>query len=221
MKRISHSIAYCLGVTVFISGLTACSFLQRHPESGYADMDVETRWTSEKLLEEKRQYKENLAREEFGWSSSRPLSEAERQALEARLALHRLELQLQTDREKRQYYRYKGLMLNDQERIYFLRLPTVEARERWATGRGYNAEEDGYSDQIAEMIEKNDVTVGMSQKAVIESWGDPDIVEVAGNPIYGNERWRYSRYISSNEGYQKVDRYLYFEAGRLVGWETE
>jgi hypothetical protein len=70
------------------------------------------------------------------------------------------------------------------------------------------------------LIEKNDVSVGMSQKAVTESWGDPDLVEVAGDPIYGNERWRYSRYISSNDGYNKQVRVIYFESGRVVGWET-
>lgn len=218
MKRISYAI---LLLVIGVSGLTACSLLQRHPSSGYTDFDAEHRWTSEKLSAEKKQYEEELAREEFGWSSSRPLNEMEAKTLNHRLHLNRLESKLETNREKRQYYRYKGLMLDDQERIHFLNLPTVEARERWAANRGHTTEEDGYPDHIAELIEKNDVTVGMSQKAVVESWGDPDIVEVAGNPVYGNERWRYSKYLSSNEGYQKVDRYLYFESGRLVGWETE
>lgn len=218
MKRISLFLS--LFVCSF-AGLTACSLLQRHPDSGYDSPSSEYRWTSEKLLAEKKQYEEDMAREEFGWGSSRPLSEMEARALQDRLTLNRLESRLETDREKRQYFRYKGLMLNDRERAYFLNLPTVEARERWVNNRGYNVEDDGYPDHIAELIEKNDITVGMSQKAVVESWGDPDTVEVAGNPVYGNERWRYSRYLSSNEGYQKVDRFLYFEAGRLVGWETD
>jgi hypothetical protein len=216
MKRISISL---LLLTGFTSGLTACSLLQRSPDSGYAD-DYERPWNSEQLFAEKKAYENEQAREEFGWANSRPLNDGEAQALNNRIALNRMETRLVTDREKRQYYRYKGAMLDDRERAYFLSLPTVEARERWATNRGYNSEEEGYSDNIAELIEKNDLTVGMSQKAVVESWGDPDIVEVAGNPIYANERWRYSKYISSNEGYQKVDKFLYFEAGRLVGWET-
>jgi hypothetical protein len=132
-----------------------------------------------------------------------------------------MESKLSTDRDKRQYYRIKGLMLDDKERAYYLALPTAEARERWAANRGFNAEQEGHSDETAALIEKNDVAVGMSQKAVLEAWGDPDIVEVAGNDVYCNERWRYSKYVSSNEGYQKVDKYLYFEACRLVGWETD
>ena len=147
------------------------------------------------------------------------LSETEDQLLQERLTLKQLEQSIETLAEKKQYYRYKGMMPNDKERIHFLRLP-IEAREGWATHRGYNAEEEGYSDEIAEVIENNDVAMGMSHKAVVESWGDPDAVEVAGNPIYGNQRWRYSRYISSNDGYQKVEKILYFESGRLVGWET-
>ena len=203
-----------------MTGLTACSLLQRHPESGYHYGDhSEHRWNSEKLEAENKAYQEALVREELGWETSKPLSETEGQLLQERLTLKQLEQSIETLAEKKQYYRYKGVMENDKERIHFLRLP-IEAREGWATHRGYNAEEEGYSDEIAEVIENNDVAMGMSHKAVVESWGDPDAVEVAGNPIYGNQRWRYSRYISSNDGYQKVEKILYFESGRLVGWET-
>ncbi len=218
MKRISN---FLLIFAVSFTGLTACSLMERSSVSGYSTYDYERPWNSEQLAAEKDAYEKSRVREELGWANSRPLNEVEARALEERISLNRMETRLETDREKKQYYRYKGLMLNDQERAQFLKIPTVEARERWAANRGYNQSEDGHSDQIAALIEKNDVTVGMSQKAVIESWGDPDLVEVAGNAVYGNERWRYSKYVSSNEGYQKVDKFLYFEAGRLVGWETD
>ena len=58
----------------------------------------------------------------------------------------------------------------------------------------------------------------MSKRAVQESWGEPERIEVAGNPTYGNERWKYSTYVSSTEGFNEEERMIYFEGGRVVGW---
>ena len=59
----------------------------------------------------------------------------------------------------------------------------------------------------------------MSKQAVRESWGEPEAIEVAGNPVFGNERWRFIEQIASSEGYQTEGRMIYFEGGRVVGWE--
>ncbi|MGE0762541.1 MAG: hypothetical protein AB7N80_04615 [Bdellovibrionales bacterium] len=199
-------------------GLSACAGLTRDPRSGYAeDMTV---YRASDFYQERQRNDENQVREDLGWSHDRQLSEGEQALLESRLRVRRLESKLESHREKRQYYQLKGLMRNDAERIYFLSLPTVDARERWARNRGLVANEEVHTDDIASTIEKSDISMGMSQRAVTESWGDPDLVEVAGDPVYGNERWRYSRYMSSNDGYQKETRIVYFEAGRVVGWET-
>ena len=204
---------------LFALGLSACAGLARDPRSGYSDINTPVYRASD-FYEERRVYEENSVREEFGWGADRLLSDNERSALEGRLRLRRLESKLESQREKRQYYQLKGLMRSDAERIAFLNIPSVDARERWARNRGLVANEEIHNDDIANVIEKNDVAMGMSQRAVTESWGDPDLVEVAGDPVYGNERWRYSRYISSTDGYQKETRVIYFEAGRVVGWET-
>lgn len=210
------TLAMILGSLV---GLSACGTFNRDPRSGYADGDTPLYRASD-FYEEKRVYEENNIREEFGWTEDRLLSDGERASLETRLRLRRLESKLESQREKRQYYQLKGLMRNDNERIAFLSNPSIEGRERWARNRGLVANEETHTDETAGIIEKNDVAMGMSQRAVTESWGDPDLVEVAGDPVYGNERWRYSRYISSADGYQKETRVIYFEAGRVVGWET-
>ncbi|MCB0412253.1 MAG: hypothetical protein KDD22_06985 [Bdellovibrionales bacterium] len=206
--------------TLITPGLSSCSLLQRDPRSGYSNVGDYTQPGYEQLLVERAQHKTDLVYEELGWSPTKALTPEEAKTLEHRLRLKRLESTLATNREKRQYYQYKGGMVNDEERIYFLQLPTFEARERWAANRSLQTDNNGYSEIMAQIIEKNDIALGMTQKAVIESWGDPDAVEVAGNAVYGNERWRYSKYVPSNEGYQKVDRFLYFEAGRLIGWQT-
>lgn len=204
---------------VVATALTGCASLSRDPRSGYADSESPTYRASD-YYQEKQEYEVDQVREEFGWASDRSLNENEQAALEMRLRLRRAESRLESSREKRQYYQIKSLMRSDAERLTFLSIPSVEARERWARNRGLTMNDEVHSDDIADMIEKNDISVGMSQKAVLESWGDPDLVEVAGSPVYGNERWRYSRFTSSSDGYQRENRIVYFESGRVVGWET-
>jgi len=156
----------------------------------------------------------------MGIHPTRPLAESERIALEYRLQLKRMEAAIPTRKERKQYYRYKAFLPNDLARITFLYIPTVEARTHWINKMGASNNSQGYSKDLVQIIENNDIAIGMSQQAVTESWGDPDMVEVAGNPVYRNERWKYTKYVSSEGGYRKEMRLIYFEGGRVAGWET-
>lgn len=206
-------------VVVLLSlGLSACAMFDRDPRSGYYREEESSGSARMDLYELRKNTVEAEAREELGLMG-RPLSTEERGGLEQRIRLKRLEGQIATRRDKKQYYQIRSLLKNDRERMYFLSLPTYEARERWAANRGLNQKDEVYSDDMAKAIEGNDIALGMTQKAVMESWGDPDAVEVAGSQIYGYERWKYNRYVSGNEGYQKEMRIVYFEGGRVVGWE--
>lgn len=216
-RTMRKQIQQILLLTVMTVGLSACAILNRDPRSGYAYDEV-TSTGSLDLYQEKQAHVEADAREELGYGS-RPLSDAERDSIETRIRLKRMESRLATKREKKQYYNVRSALRSDRERAYFLSLPTYEARDRWAQTRGLGNQEETYSDDVAKTIESNDIALGMSQKAVMQSWGDPDAVETAGNPIYGYERWKYNRYVTGNEGYQKEMRVVYFEGGRVVGWE--
>jgi hypothetical protein len=198
-------------------GLSACAMFQRDPHSGYYG-DGEEESHPIDIYQQRKQNVETDAREELGLQG-RPITDEERLALETRIRLKRAETKLETKREKKQYYGLRTALKSDRERLYFLSLPTYEAKERWAATRGLGAQDDTRSDEVSKTIEANDIALGMSQKAVMESWGDPDAVETAGNPLYGFERWKYNRYVSGNEGYQKEMRIVYFEGGRVVGWE--
>ena len=134
--------------------------------------------------------------------------------------LARAEKELEGRREREQYFRNKPYMKNDHDRLEFLSLDTYEARQRWMITNSVQASAPLYSPQIHTLIEANDIAVGMPKQAVKDSWGEPEAVEVAGNPIYGNERWHYSEQTSSTEGYHSQSRVVYFESGRVVGWET-
>jgi hypothetical protein len=202
-------------------GLSACSLLERNPRSGYAYDDGYASDRDQRpptLYEERRANQEADVREELGYNNG-PLTAEERVAVETRMRLKKAEARLSTKREKRQYYGLRSSFKNDGERLYFLSLPTVEARERWANARGLGSQDEKRTDAVAEAIEANDIALGMSEKSVLQSWGDPDAVEVAGNPIYGHERWKYNRYVSGDDGYKKELRVVYFEGGRVVGWE--
>ncbi|MBX3021545.1 MAG: hypothetical protein KF799_07700 [Bdellovibrionales bacterium] len=199
-------------------GLSACAMLERSARSGYYETYEGDGGRAADIYEMKRQNVQSEAREELGMQG-RPLNDGESEAVETRVRLKRMETKLASKRDKKQYYNVRGALKNDRERLYFLSLPTYEARERWAASRGLGAQDEVRSEEMAKVIEGNDIALGMSQKGVLESWGDPDAIEAAGNPLYGYERWKYNRYVSGNEGYQKEMRIVYFEGGRVVGWE--
>jgi hypothetical protein len=205
-------------VTLAFLGLSACALFQRDARSGYFSREEESGGPPSDVYAQRKLTVETEAREELDLMG-RPLSDEERLALENRIRLKRLEGKVATKREKKQYYQIRSLLRNDRERMYFLSLPTYEARERWAATRGLSQKDESYSEDVAKTIEGNDIALGMTQKAVTESWGDPDAVEIAGSAVYGFERWKYNRYVSGNDGYQKEMRVVYFEGGRVVGWE--
>ena len=190
---------------------------ERHTNSGYIEDSTPGESASD-LYRSKEMNVATEAREELGLLG-RPLNPEEQAAVEARVVLKRKESRLASKREKKQYYDVRSALRTDQQRINFLSIPSFEARQRYANSLGLGAENETFSAETARFIEKNDIILGMSQKAVLESWGDPDAVEVSGNPVFGNERWKYNRYISGNEGYQKELRIVYFESGHVIGWE--
>lgn len=64
------------------------------------------------------------------------------------------------------------------------------------------------------------LTLGMSMPKVKRLWGQPQDVEVAGDPNSGNERWTYLNGLSSRWGTSSY-RVVYFEQGQVAGWESK
>ena len=204
-------------IVAMVMGLSACaSLFERDARSGYTYSGDAT---VNDFYQERGHKAEADAREELGYNN-RSLTDAERERLDERLRLHRMEEKLQSKRDRKQYYSVRNAMRGDRERINFLSLPNFEIKQKWLQTRGLLKEEENFPDSIARAIEANDIALGMTPKAVRESWGDPDLVETAGDPLYGYERWNYHRFIASNDGYQKELRSVFFEGGRVVGWET-
>lgn len=151
--------------------------------------------------------------------TARTLSPKESQEFQYQSERKNLEDSLRTPEEKRQYVRYRPY-LSEAERIEFLQLPDVYSRERWIQNRGYGFSSERHSRNIASLIEQNDIALGMGKEAVRESWGDPDYIEVSGNPKFENERWRFSLPVQTSDGYHIEERLVYFENGRVVGWQS-
>ncbi len=205
-------------LTISTIVLSSCGTLQRSDRSGYSSStnDYDTEFARENL-ERSTIAKDESARE-LGYASSRSLTDLERLNLEDHLALNRAEKTLMSKKEKEQYYKYKPMMTSDRERIKFIDIGSVEGRERWLGSHGL-LDAEKFTADVQDAIESEDIVVGMTAGAVKKSWGDPLMIEAAGNPLYGNERWKYSKHVSTPDGYQPETKIIYFEGGKVAGWE--
>ena len=185
--------------TTFVVGLaTGCAALDRSPGSGY-----NARASSPKVVHQ---------------SSSTTGLESRR--IETKTRLKQLENSIQSKKEMEQYSTALPYLKDEDERILFLQLPGFEARQKWLKEEGLNDRTRAASENYRDLVEAQDIGVGMTQSLVKKSWGDPDSVEVSGNPQFRNERWHYNRYVSTQDGYKMEKKVVYFEAGRVVGWEA-
>jgi hypothetical protein len=73
--------------------------------------------------------------------------------------------------------------------------------------------------RLRDARERHDLILGMDRDDVLSIWGDPREVQVAGDARLGNERWIYPMGLSSPWSLGQ-SRVVYFESGRVVGWET-
>jgi hypothetical protein len=109
------------------------------------------------------------------------------------------------------YQKYHHKIGTTSERIYFLKLPAHERRD-YLEARGIAEAEPLYTNREKDLaIQQSDILLGMTKDEVVNSWGAPLKVEVAGNPSYENERWFYRP--------NGASKYIYFESGKVEGWE--
>ena len=158
---------------------------------------------------------------ELGYDPTSTLTNEQINAVYNRKRVRELERGLETKKEKEQYSKVLPWLRNDEERIQFLTIPNLEGRQSWINNRGIWDRAQGMSRETKDLVDNQDIAVGMPMDLVRRSWGEPTSVEVSGNPIYKNERWRYMRYSSQADGFRQEKRIVYFEAGKVVGWETE
>ena len=127
--------------------------------------------------------------------------------------LAQLEARL-SDEEFDEYQSLSSHFRNNSQRIEFLSVQSVEARDSWLQEHGIHHHQDRYPSQIQAAIYKRDIVYGMSKDAVIKSWGEPSKIEYAGRGGY--ERWTYY----SNPALKEGRKFLFFESGSLSAWES-
>ena len=135
--------------------------------------------------------------------------------------IHELEKTLETKDDKKLYSKLLPWFTSDEERISYLSQNSFEARQLWVQTSGILERQNSMSQKYKTLIEGQDIAIGMPIDLVRKSWGEPAQVEVSGNPLYKNEKWRYINSVSSSEGFKQEGKTIYFENGKVVGWETE
>lgn len=201
-------ILFSISIMILAGG---CASFDRAGNSGYFQKGYETPQVS--ASSERREFERESAESELGAAPSE-------RAIAYRQALKRQEKMIEGKSEREQYYKAKPYLKNDAERLQFLRLNSTADRDRYMNSKGINGDQVAHPPEFQSLIEQNDIAIGMTRQAVREAWGVADEVEVAGNKMYGNEKWKYSEQVTSREGYMTEHRTVVFEGGRVVGWET-
>ncbi len=197
--------------------------LARSRESGYSlsDHDSSFKVTSESKQRSPIDPELKKIAYELGIDPRIQLSQGELSLIKDRMLVRNLERTLNSRKEKEQYSKVLPWLMNDQEKLDFLSIPSLEGRQTWILQNQIWSRSQAPNEELKNLVDNQDITLGMQQDLVRRSWGEPQNVEVSGNPIYKNERWKYIRYITSPDGFKKETRMVYFEGGKVVGWESE
>ncbi len=74
--------------------------------------------------------------------------------------------------------------------------------------------------EVQRGLQAGELTLGMGIDDVMTVWGQPIEVQTAGDPEAGNQKWVYHNGLS-DQWRTSTRRVVYFEAGRVAGWETQ
>lgn len=188
----------CLIVISSLS-LIQCSQIQRSPESGYGAGSGPKRVSS----------------------TNAPSVSPDRINLTAIQRVQDFEKRMTSQREKEHYSRLLPWFESDTEKIEYLSLKDLPSKEEFARSRSIWQRAQNPSSSTLTMIQNQDIAMGMPQDYVRKSWGEPLSIEVSGDPLFKNEKWKYMRQISTPRGFAQEKRSVFFEGGKVAGWQTE
>lgn len=205
--------------------LSGCEHLRRSPESGFnTDKGSSTQGSVTTSPSSELRYRDVRTQMRVSNQNNKENDETLFGSLSSskkRQKVREMERKLDTIREKEQYSKVLPWLKTDDEKIEFLSVDSLEGRQSWINKNKIFSRSQLNSAEMKDLVESQDIALGMPQEFVRKSWGDPQSVEVSGNPIYKNERWKYTRYVAGPNGHRPEKRSVYFEGGRVIGWETE
>ncbi len=114
-----------------------------------------------------------------------------------------------------QYTKDKKYLPGDSDKLYYLSLALSE-RPNYINLKKQDMQEDQGKGQDfiqKHSIHSKDLYLGMDKGQVMQAWGKPARVEIAGNPKNQNERWLFNE-----DGNVKQ---IYFENGKVEGWALD
>jgi len=124
--------------------------------------------------------------------------------------------------EEQEHYNHFAPRLTSSQQIYFLRLTDLAERDQYLRDIGVRDEMSlrgalpqgrTIASQTSPIrtVNSEGLRRGISKGDVLRLWGDPELVEVAGDPSNENERWTYE------QNFRKYQ--IYFEEGKVDAWQ--
>lgn len=117
--------------------------------------------------------------------------------------------------EMERYSHDKKFLQADSDKLYYLSLSPYDRETYIATKKDDLRDDLNPKRNILSKrsIHSSELFLGMAKSEVVEVWGKPARVEIAGNPQNQNERWSFVEDGSV--------RQVYFEAGKVQGWALD
>lgn len=196
-----------LALFPFIFG---CANFERSSDSGYARPGTKSTKSGWKKVNA-----------EVAENKSLLKSDSKDQQTDQQLRIKQLENSLSSRKEIEQYSRTLPWLKNDEEKMEFLSQPGFEARQKWLAENDFQARIQRVKSQLKDLVEAQDIALGMPEELVKKSWGEPEAIDVSGNPLFKNQKWRYHKYVSTESGYKNERKTVYFEGGKVVGWDVD
>lgn len=213
------SIKKTIVVAILSALAIGCSHLERSPQSGYSGLKYRQQPTYHDIISSRDPSSIPRLAAELGLNSHEINSPEGANKIRQALEIRSLEALLTDEREKRQYYQHYPWFKDDEERLDFLKQNGYFARLSWLRRNKIGRRAVEIDSKTEELVTNKDIALGMPKEIVKLSWGTPDAQGTAGNPVYGKELWRYKRLTPSANGYKLQTRLVYFEGGKVVGWE--
>ena len=92
-------------------------------------------------------------------------------------------------------------------------------REHGTSNAAALADPEGFNQRVHDAMAYRELVPGMEMGQVRSVMGEPYDIETAGDAGSGNQRWVYPMGLAGRFGLG-AQRTLYFEDGKLVGWEN-
>jgi len=117
--------------------------------------------------------------------------------------------------ERERYALDRKFLQTDSDKLYYLSLSRFDRSSYIETKKSDLRDdmEKGRNLVQKRSVHGNELYLGMDKNEVVEMWGKPARVEIAGNPANQNERWSFREDGSV--------RQVYFEGGKVQGWALD